>query len=206
MLSGRKPSSINPSVIRGTSLFDSLQWGAEPLSPVQKGLACPHHLSLLGSTPAEGPSWAWGNFSAESCSWHIGRSWKLSLTSDADCSLEVIPAWWRMRWVDEIQHCWELDGVCHVEYLHQILHSKWLFPMFHTCLVPHRVWDSNCCNSPSCSPEATTCLEERAEVSFNSFSGLLCEMKVFGQSCNPLSSCTYVCLWKVLAQEIQKKP
>lgn len=57
VLSGRKPSTINPACMRGTSLFDSLQWGAEPLSPHQKGLGCSMSpLSLLvGCTPGWGP-------------------------------------------------------------------------------------------------------------------------------------------------------
>lgn len=87
-------------------------------------VACPHCPSLWAALQAEGPSWGWGNFSAESCSWHFGWSWKLSLTSEAGCSLEVTRAWCPIRWVDETQHCGELDGVHRVEYLRQIFHSK----------------------------------------------------------------------------------
>lgn len=137
VLSGRKPSTINPACMRGTFLLDSLQWGAEPVSPAQ-GFSSPH--LPVGCTPGWGSLLGLRQFTAESRSWHFGRSWKLSLTSAAECSLERIPAWCHTRWVDEIQHCWELDGVLHVEYLHQIFHSEYLFLIFHTCPVPHRAW------------------------------------------------------------------
>lgn len=110
-----------------------------------------------------------------------------------DCPSEVIPARCHLRWVHETQHSWEGRCTSCGVFTPDVSEPITLFPTSHAHLVPPRECEIQNSVILLQAPLKLQHVCSR-DLRFSPFYVLVGEVKLFGLSCNPLTSCTSVSL------------